>query len=426
MNVAIIGAGYAGMAAGVVLAEAGVPVTVYEAAAAPGGRARRVEIHGMRLDNGIHILLGAYRDTLALMTKIGVAPDEALLRLPLDWDIHRRFRFTAAPLPAPFHLAVGLLRVEGASWRERWSAARLLSTLRRSGYRLERDISVAQLLQQHQQGAAFIRHMWEPLCLAALNTPLHEASAQIFLNVVRDGLDAGRAASEVMLARSDLSGLLPDPAAQYIRDHRGQVRMREPVRHIEHVNGRFRVHTRERGTEYTHAICATSPHHVAALIGRLPGMAGVTATVDALRYEPIYTIYLQYEARVRLRKPMLGLADGTAQWLFDRGAICDQAGLIAAIISAGGPHAALTHEALAQRVHEDVAHVAGNVPAPAWWRVIAEKRATFACTVDAKRPAQRTPLPGLLLAGDYTAGDYPGTLESAVRSGLACARAVLA
>jgi uncharacterized protein with NAD-binding domain and iron-sulfur cluster len=64
--------------------------------------------------------------------------------------------------------------------------------------------------------------------------------------------------------------------------------------------------------------------------------------------------------------------------------------------------------------------------APQWWRVIAEKRATFACTVDVKRPAQRTPLPGLLLAGDYTAGDYPGTLESAVRSGLACARAVLA
>jgi hydroxysqualene dehydroxylase len=426
MNVAIIGAGYAGMAAGVTLAEAGVSVTVYEAGSAPGGRARRVDTHGMPLDNGVHILLGAYRDTLALMTKVGVATDEALLRLPLDWDVHRRFRFTAAPLPAPFHLALGLMRVKGASWRERWSAARLLSTMRRSGYALQPDISVAALLQQHHQGAAFIRYLWEPLCLAALNTPLHEASAQVFLNVVKDGLDAGRDASEVMLARKDLSALLPDPAAQYIRDHGGQFRRREPVRDIEHVNGRFRVNTRGQSTEYTHAICATSPHHVAALIGRLPGMTRVAQAVDALRYEPIYTIYLQYEGRVRLPKPMLGLADRTAQWLFDRGTICNQPGLIAAIISAGGPHAALDHETLAQRVHEDVSHVAGDLPAPQWWRVIAEKRATFACTVDVKRPAQRTPLPGLLLAGDYTAGDYPGTLESAVRSGLACARAVLA
>lgn len=426
MNVAIIGAGYAGMAAGVALADAGVPVTVYEAGSAPGGRARRVEMHGVPLDNGVHVLLGAYRETLALMRKVGVAPEQALLRLPLDWDIHRHFRFTAAPLPAPLHLACGLMQVHGAPWRERWSAARFLAALRRSRYRLEHDLSVDALLRHHRQGDAFIRYLWEPLCLAALNTPLREASAQIFVNVVRDGLDAGRDAGEVMLARADLSALLPEPAARFIRDRGGVVRLREPVREVEQVNGRFRIDTRGHSSDYTHAICATSPHHVAALVGRLPGMASLAAMVDAIRYEPIYTVYLQYEARVRLPKPMLGLAGRTAHWLFDRAPICAQPGVIAAIISAGGPHAKLAHETLAQRVHEDIAHVAGDVPPPAWWRVIAEKRATFACTVGLQRPAQRTPVPGLLLAGDYTASDYPGTLEAAVRSGLACANALLA
>ena len=425
-RVAIVGAGYAGLAAGVALAEAGVRVTIYEASPTPGGRARRVEIDGLALDNGVHILLGAYRDTLALIRKVGVALDDALLPLPLDWEMRDRFRFRAANLPPPLHLLVGLARTRGASLRERWSAGKFLMQLRRANYALERDIPVSALLERYAQGGSFVRCLWEPLCYAALNTPPHTASAQVFLNVLRDGLDSRRTASDVLLARRDLTALLPEPAAQYIREHGGEIRLGERVRGIEHADGRFRIRTDARGAEHTHAICATSPHHAPALLAPLPGMASVAATIEAMRFEPIYTIYLRYPKGVRLAKPMLGLPGRTAQWLFDRGAICGQHGLIAAIISASGPHTSLTHEALAQRVHEDLAHVLGDVPAPSWSRVIAEKRATFACTVGLHRPAQRTPLPGLLLAGDYTAGDYPGTLESAVRSGLACAHAVLA
>ena len=284
---------------------------------------------------------------------------------------------------------------------------------------------MAKLLRAQRQGERFVRHLWEPLCLAALNTPLERASAQVFLNVLKDGLDAGRAASEVMLARCDLTALFPEPATRHLVDRGGELRLRETVQSIEHADGRFRIRTRKRSSEHSHVICATSPHHAGALVGGLPGMSRVPAQLDALRYEPICTIYLQYGAEVRLPKPMLGLGARTAQWLFDRGAICGQDGLIAAVISAGGPHSAMTHDTLARRVHEDVAHVTGSSAAPAWSRVIAEKRATFACTVGVKRPPQRTPLPGLLLAGDYTAGRYPGTLEGAVRSGLACAQAVL-
>ncbi len=426
MNVAVIGAGYAGMAAAVALVDAGVPVTVYEAGAAPGGRARRVEVHGMPLDNGIHILIGAYRDTLAAIRKVGVAPDHALLRLPLDWDIHRHFRFSAAPLPAPLHLAAGLLAVRGASWRDRWSAARFLSAMRRVRYRLERDCSVAALLHASGQSPSFMRHLWEPLCLAALNTPIETASAQVFLNVLRDGLDADRSASDVLLVRSDLGALFPDPACRHVREHGGEVRLRVGVRAIERAGSALRVYTREGSRDYSHVVCATSPHNVAALLGRISDMDSVVADVEQMRYEPIYTVYLQYDAALRLPKPMLGLADRTAHWLFDRGVIAGQQGLVAGIISAGGSHAGLAHEALARRVDDDVRHVVSTAPPLAWWRVIAEKRATFACTVDVRRPAHRTPVDGLLLAGDYTAGEYPGTLEAAVRSGLACARAVLA
>src|SRR5687768_12135943 len=111
---------------------------------------------------------------------------------------------------------MGLIGAEGAPWRERIAAARFMHSMRRLRFRLERDVSVTDLLTAHRQGPSFVRYLWDPLCLAALNTPPERASAQVFLNVLRDGLDAGRDAGEMLLARADLSSLLPIPAAQRI------------------------------------------------------------------------------------------------------------------------------------------------------------------------------------------------------------------
>lgn len=425
MRVAIIGAGYAGLAAAVSLADAGVAVSVFEANAVPGGRARRIDSRGTPLDNGIHILIGAYRETLALIRKVGQAPETSLLRLPLDWHIHGRFRLTAAALPAPWHLALGLLRAAGATWRDRIAAARFLHAMRRQRYTLTDDCSVADLLARHAQGDIVVRALWEPLCLAALNTPPAAASARVFLHVLRDGLDGECTASDTLLTRHDLSALLPEPAARYVAMRGGEIFLSSPVQRIEHESGAFVIQSGPLRRTFTHVICATSPHHAARLISTLPGLAPTASTITALRYEPIHTVYLQYETPVRLPQPMLGLIGRTADWLFDRNVIAGNAGLIAGVISAGDDRVALTQEALASRVHDDVMHVTGTTPRLTWWRVIAEKRATFACTVNVERPPHRTPLPGLLLAGDYTASDYPATLEAAVRSGLACAQILL-
>jgi predicted NAD/FAD-binding protein len=119
IHVAIIGGGYAGMAAAVTLAERGMPVTVYEAGATLGGRARRVEINGVTLDNGLHILIGAYRETLRLIAQVHPSPANALLRLPLDWYLHQHLHLRAPKLPAPLHLASALLTAKGANWGER-------------------------------------------------------------------------------------------------------------------------------------------------------------------------------------------------------------------------------------------------------------------------------------------------------------------
>jgi predicted NAD/FAD-dependent oxidoreductase len=144
--------------------------------------------------------------------------------------------------------------------------------------------------------------------------------------------------------------------------------------------------------------------------------------IAALEHQPIYTVYLQYPAQVRLPHPMIGLHQRFSQWLFDKGSIAGQHGLLAAVISAEGIHQQLDQEALAENVVVELREEFGITVEPLWRKVIAEKRATFCCAPNLQRPAQQTALPRLLLAGDYTAGEYPATLEGAVMSGIDCAR----
>jgi squalene-associated FAD-dependent desaturase len=423
-RVAVIGGGYAGMAAAVTLAEQRVPVTVYEAGATLGGRARRVDVNGVTLDNGLHILIGAYRETLRLIAQVHLSPADALLRLPLNWNMHECLHLRAPKLPAPLHLVTALLTATGANWGERWAAIRMMRALRVANFRLPRDMTVSILLAGHAQGPVLTQHLWNPLCVSALNTPPEKASAQLFLNVLRDGLNADREGSDLLIARVDLSALFPEPAADYVRATRGEVLTGRRVTAVEPVTGGFHV-TAGDTRKFSHLICALPPHQVPAFLAGITALSETMDTVQALAYQPITSVYLQFSGRVQLPSPMTGLASSCAQWLFDREAICGQNGLIGAVISAEGPHQDLPQDALAAGVHDELAAKFGPLPPLTWHRVIREKRATFCATPGLHRPPQKTPLKDFWLAGDYTESDYPATLEAAVRSGIASARGIL-
>ena len=425
MKVAVLGGGYAGMAAAVTLAERGIPVTVYEAAAHLGGRARRVDYRGAVLDNGLHVLLGACSELLRLVAMVNGSEERTLLRLPLEWRMHGKFRMRVPAFPAPLHLAAALLSARGVSLSARLAAMRFGRFLRASKYRLEPDVSVAQLLARHRQHPDMVRYLWRPLCVSALNTPIDQASAATFLHVLRDGLDAAAANSDVLVARRDLTSLFPEPAAQYVRDRGGVILLAHTVAQLLHKDGAYCVLSHGEHSEYTHVICALSPHRLRPVIFGLPELGDVAKTVARFEYQPIYSVYLQFREPVRLPAPMVGIAGGIAHWVFDREAICGQPGLVAAVISAAGPHQVLNQEELASRVRAEVDRCFGPLPALQWQRVIAEKRASFACTVGIRRPASETALAGFHLAGDYVAGDYPATLEGAVRSGVRAAQAVI-
>jgi squalene-associated FAD-dependent desaturase len=401
-GVAIVGAGYAGMAAAVTLAQRGVPVSVFESGHVPGGRARRILSQGHELDNGQHILVGAYTELFGMMRTVGV-PSDAVLRIPLEIRYTTGFSLRTLFLPAPFGLLGGLLAARGIAPREKLAAAGFMLAMRKARFRLDPDIAVDQLLEKHHQDGRIGHYLWRPLCVSALNTPAAQASANAFLAALRDTLMGEDDASDLLLPRVDLSRLFPEPAMNFLLQKNHQVRLRHPVQDVAELKKQFDA-----------VIVAVGPHQLKAL---LPEIA------PDYSYQPISTCYLQYPGNVRLPFPMLGMADGLVQWVFDRGALTGEKGLLAAVISAQGDHQQMTQDELAQSCHRELLNEKLVSGEPLWMRVIAEKRATITCTPGVARPPVETGIPGVFLAGDYTDPEYPPTLEAAVRSGIRAAAA---
>jgi squalene-associated FAD-dependent desaturase len=393
-RVAVVGAGYAGMAAAVTLAERGVPVTVFESGPVPGGRARRVKTGGHELDNGQHILIGAYSELLRLMRLVGVGGD-ALLRLPIELRYADGFVLKGA---------LSLLASLRIPLQEKLGAMRFMLALKRTGFKLKEDIPVSELLARHGQNGVLGHYVWRPLCVSALNTPPEQSSGQVFATVLRDSLAGPAGASDFLLPKVDLSRLFPEPASAYLAKHGGELRTNAPVRDLAALKQAFSA-----------VIVAVGPHQLKTLLPEAAPDYG---------YQPIYTCYLQYPGQVSLGHAMLGFADGVLQWAFDRAKLTGERGLIACVISAQGDHQQLTQDELAARCHQELKAALPGLPDPQWTRVIAEKRATIACVPRVPRMDFRH-RKDVLLAGDYLDPEYPPTLEAAVRSGIRAARTLM-
>lgn len=536
-RVAVVGAGWAGLAAAWKLKQAGCEIDVFEQAPVLGGRARKALIprRNLVLDNGQHLMLGAYGQILALMQELGIDLDKVLLRLPLQLNsLNKQFGLRVSPAcPGPLRLPLALVRLKGLTAREKFALIRALFQLQLTGWRVEPALSVQAWLDAQRQSPALTDLFWAPLCIATLNTPLAQASMALFARVLKDSLGAGAEACDLILPRVDLSTLWPQVVARRLTVHTNT-----PVRGITRTQNGYGLLTGRRkknantggntngecahggnpnggemndrnandedansggeddenATTFDAVVLAAPPLICHRLLAPLSqggahdlsdgphasvrgavmqagdgilspmdpnGVAPLLGQLQAFQYHAIATLTVFLAAPFPLHECMYMLNENRAlghdgQWLFNRSRFMHPSDNPRAGMANDDSACARDAEEHARSVNEDhhhsisivishADHLVGadkntiasavldqissqlpdglSLPAVLGHELIIEKRATFAATPQLARPGNRTPWPGLFLAGDWTDTGYPAVLEGAVMSGIAAAKA---
>ena len=421
-KIAIIGAGWAGLAAAVQLSSQAV-VTVFEASRQAGGRARGLKNSNndfVHIDNGQHLLLGAYEQVFRLRAVCGINAEEHTVRLPSQWHLLDGLDFKTRRLPAPLHALVGMLFAKSWTFADKRRWLQDAYALRRAQQWLStHDTNVLAWLNSRQVPEKHIAEFWRPLVLATMNTPLEVASLHTLAVVLDDGLLKKRRASDFCLATTDLHTWLVEPVCRYLQQLGVHIRYQNRITALQKAaDGRHWV---VGGESFDRVVIATAPYHVVDVLGEHYATS-VKTYFDQLSYSAITTVYLRYDVPLPLPHTIQGTAYGCSQWLINREKLLIAKQELAAVISVSETHAHKTPDEWVSAVHQDVLALQADMPLPTHSLVITEKRATVQASVHrALPPMAALNKQGLYLAGDYCHPRYPATLEGAVQSGFATA-----
>jgi len=437
----VIGAGFAGLSAAVRLAKRGARVLVLESRARLGGRATAFEDResGETVDNGQHILLGCYTDTFAFLGDIGalsnVRVDPQLAVTMID-RTGRRTRLSCPSLPPPINLLAGVLDWSALDWRDRAAILRMRSPLALARRELTRAAgtiaaspgeTVENWLIRNGQTARLRELLWDPLALAALNQPPTQASAPVFARVLAEMFGPDPRAASIALPVKPLDQMYAEPARTYIEAHGGLVRTGSPA--TVHVSrGTADVVS---GTERWSAggVVVSVPWFALSEVfhGDTGALEPVMARARSTSASPIVTINLWFD-RPLFSEPFIGLPGRMMQWVFDKRSIVGGRLTHLSLVSSGAAAVvARTNDDLIAAAHQELLDALPDARTATLLKssVIREPRATFSLAPgQPERPDTRTPIPGLVLAGDWIQTRLPATIESAVRSGHLAAQAL--
>jgi zeta-carotene desaturase len=452
-HVVVIGAGCAGLAAGVRLASKGVRVTVLEEAPRLGGRATAFtdKESGLRLDNGQHALFGCYRETYDFLRAIGtadLAPLDSTLTLTMADTHGRASTLVCPPSRPPLHLIRGVLSWKAIPLRDRPAALRLAGLMwkaRREGAAaaaawVPSHLTVDDWLRQHGQPSSLREWLWHPLAYAALNQDPAVAAAQPFVRVVAELFGSAPGASSIGLPSVPLDELYAEPAARFIETRGGLVRRRVSARvDLDSSGGQRRVLAGEEVLT-PGAIISAVPWHALGRLWHGPAPASLASIVDVanrMDSAPIVTVNLWFDRPVMTER-QIGLVGTAFHWVFGGNKDVgnrfgddqqkDSRRLYSLVASGAEGLLRLGNEELAALAERELRMCLPGAGSATCLRslVVREARATFSLAPDAPpRPPAETPVPGFFLAGDWTDTGLPGTIESGVMSGHRAADAAM-
>ena len=439
-DVAVVGAGVAGLAAATALAEAGQRVLVLEARGALGGRATSFidRETGERVDNGQHVLFGCYYETFTLLRRIGAEANvrmQAALEVPFVAPNGRTSVLKAWRAPSPLNLLLGITRWTALPWADRLQAMRLAVPLQRAREALARGEAdptpgtVAEWLTKHGQTGLLRHWLWEPLAIAALNQSPDEAAAAPFVRVLAFMLGPDPRAASIVMPTVPLDAMYATPARRYLETRGGEVRTNALAR-IRIADGRVAgVEVRGEPIAVSRVVSAVPWFALEALfVGETARMTSITTAASRMVSKPIVTVNLWYDRQI-MDEPFVGLPGREMQWVFDkRQAFGERTSHLSLVSSGADRLAALDNAALVALAAREVGDAIADARQANLVRgtVVRERRATFSLSLDQpKRPDVTTPIEGLFLAGDWIDTGLPGTIESAALAGHKAARRLL-
>ena len=431
----VIGAGFAGLSAAVRLTRGGARVLVLEARGRLGGRATAFPDRetGELVDNGQHILLGCYAETFTFLRDIGALDHvrvQPQLAVTMIDRAGRRSRLACPALPAPFHLAAGILEWDALSWTDRLSVLEMAVPLRNARRELQPGSTakaaspgetVENWLIRNGQTPRLRELLWDPLALAALNQSPQHAAAPVFARVLAEMFGADPRAAAIALPTKPLHLMYAEPARQFIENAGGTVRTGAPARIRVHVDAVAAVESAGEQWSADRVIAAVPWYAMADLFeGEPPGLAGMLERARRMSSSPIVTVNLWFDRPV-MDEPFIGLPGRTMQWVFDKRLVLGGEASHLSMVSSGAlSSVGLTNMALVAQAHAEILDAMPESRAARLTgaTVVREPRATFSLAPgEPARPSTETAVRGLLLAGDWMDTGLPATIESAVRSG---------
>ncbi|HLX11455.1 MAG TPA: hydroxysqualene dehydroxylase HpnE [Bacteroidota bacterium] len=430
-DVAVIGGGLSGLSAAVALASRGVKVGLFEQTGKLGGRCYSY-IHketGDVVDNGQHVLTGAYTNTLRYLELIGTRSLLAT-RQNLSLTFFQPDKGFGG-FSTQFGLGMGLMQFPLLSFSDRWNLRKVASALKQSDDELRAGTgssTVKQWMDHLGQSADAQDRLWNPIAVSVMNELPENASAWLFARALKSTFGNNGKGAEILIPSVGQTELYCEGVWEFLQKMDSQVFLNTEIVSVTAADNKVVSVAMRNGEtiEVSGCVCAVPPFVANKL---LPREGIKKAQDDEFRYSPIVSIHLWFD-RDFMDHDYVGLIGMNLQWVFNRRKIMPDVrgsagGYLSCVISAAYDIVERSKDEIVAIALADLAKVyPESVHTKLLFsEVIKERRATISVGPDddAKRPAPETAFPNLFLAGDWTATGLPATIESAIASGFTAA-----